>query len=214
MSFIHDPAYHLNSRAAGVNGVKSDGSGAVRSEPGLQVAISPSDDPTYVLPFSHAGTVAADVFSLVSAAGKVLRIRRIVLVNPGSETTAGLASLELGTATAIGSGGATPTPVPYDASARAGGVTGGPDVAFTGVAHTGDTTQAAGYIARPGPLITVAVPAVAGGFTPIELFNGDASRGGKTLTVAQSLLVVLRCSAIGAGATGLQGFVEFTFNNA
>lgn len=179
-----------------------------------------TDMPTYVLNFNVAATVAMDIFSMQlgqAFANRALRLRRIVIVNPGSATAAILVDLVLGLANgAWGSGGAAGTPQPVDRAPRAAGCTGGPEAALVGMAHTGDTTQTAGFTAVYSPLVTLSVPAAAAGFTPLVIYDASDPRC-KPLTTyggGNASIVVLQVPAIGAGAAGLRGYVEFTADNA
>lgn len=205
-------------KTVGVGNVGSRGLGSnlFRGKP-LYIQHEPTDHASYVLSFSVAATAALDVFSLYAAAStsfKVVRLRRIVLVNPGSATAATVVDLQLGTAGTIGSGGAATAPTFVDRDGRQLGTTGGPDAAVPlGTYRTGDTTQATGYLAAYNPLVSVSVPTTAAGFTPQTIYDARDPQF-KPLTVGQSNLIVLRCPAIGAGATGLRGYAEFTVDDA
>jgi hypothetical protein len=169
--------------------------------------------PSYVVSFNVAATAAMDVLSVQpGSSGKVVRLRRIVLVNPGNATGAIVVDLSLGTATAFGSGGAVATAAIVDSAARPAGVTGGPDVMAT-ASRAGDTSQAAGFSAVYSPLVSVAVPTVAAGFTPLTIYD-SRDPGFKPLTVSGTGLIVLRTPSVGAGATGLRGYAEFTVDDA
>jgi hypothetical protein len=198
--------------------VRSDGSTAARKEEALPVIHTACDCPTYTLSFSVAATAALDIFSLVAGTNKVLRVRKIVLVNPGAATGAIIVDLQLGTAAAVGSAGAAGTPQPVDPVARVAGVSGGPDGAFSGIsgaaARTGDTTQAGSFVATHAPLCSVSVPAAAAGFTPLTIYD-SLDPTAKGLTVAGATQpAVLRTPSVGAGATGLRGYVLFTVDDA
>lgn len=220
---IADPRADINGQYAGVNSVRSDGSTASSAiqQPPLLVAPGDSDLATYVLPFNVAPVAAMDVFSICSTGSRILRVRRIVLVNPGSATAAAVVDLQLAVAPGgtFGSGGSTPTPQSLDQTLRVAGVTGGPDGAPSGgTFHVGDTTQATGIVQVYDPLVTVSVPAAAGGFTPLAIYDERRSPG-KTLTGGRNNtgvnnIVVLRIPAVGAGATGFRGYVEFTISPA
>lgn len=175
---------------------------------------------TYSLPFSVAATAALDVFSLQAPANKVLRIRRIVLVNPGTATAAALVDAALGVATAVGSGGAAGTPQPLDQGGpRSGGTgtpafKGGATPAFSGVARVGDTVQAAGFVATHNPVDTISVPAAAGaGPAVMQVYPLTDDPTMETVSVYGSLVAVLRIPAVGAGAANLRGYVEFTVSD-
>lgn len=207
-------ATSADDRYAGVNLVRSDGTVAARHEAGLLTSPHHSDAPSFVASFSVAATAALDILTLQAPANKVLRLRRLVVVNPGSATAAIIVDLQLGTATAVGSGGAVVTPVAEDASARPAGVTGGPDAVPAGlVVRQGDTTQAAGFVAQYNPIDVLSVPAAAGATGPFTIY-GVADGICKPPTVANGGVLVFRTPAIGVGATGLRGFAEFTVDDA
>lgn len=202
-----------NDRYAGVNTVRSDGRTAARHEAALQMAPHHSDTPSYVVAFNVAATVAMDILTLSAPANKVLRLRRVVIVNPGSATAAILVDLALGIATAVGSGGAAATANLLDGDARVVGVTGGPDAAFTGTCRSGDTVQATGFVGLYSPLDTLSVPAAAGATGPFTVYTIPDGVC-KPLTVASAQFIVLRTPAVGAGAANLRGYAEFTVDDA
>lgn|SRR5574341_47495 len=216
---IADPRADLNDRYAGVSSVKNNGTVGLRKEAGVLMAGAYPDNPTYVLPFNVAATVAMDIVSLAPSLSKLVRLKRIVIVNPGSATAAALVDLALGVATAFGSGGAAPNPAALDGAnaPRVGGVTGGPDTQnATGTYHTGDTTQATGFITGYySPLVTLSVPAAAAAFTPLTVYDArDPLAKPLTVSTPSGGVIVLRTPAVGAGATGLRGYVEFTLDDA
>lgn len=218
-TFIGDPgigrvnATSADDRYAGVNKVRSDGTVAARHEAGLQMVQGAVDTPTYVVNFNVAATAALDILTLGAPANKVLRLKRIAVENPGSATAAIIVDLQLGIATAAGSGGAAATPQSLDQMPRVAGVTGGPDPAFAGTARTGDTTQAAGFVAVYNPLQVVSVPAAAGAANPGIIYT-PPDLAAKSLTAANGNVIVFRTPAIGAGATGFRGWAEFTVDDA
>lgn len=212
---IADPLFPSNDRQVGVNTVKSDGRQAARHDASLHTVEGEPDAVSRVVNFSVNATAALDIVTIGPSivANKVLRLRRIVLVNPGSATAAIVVDLQLGTASSVGSGGSAVSAQPLDQGNRALGVTGGPD----GTAlecRIGDTTQATGFVAVYSPLVSVSVPAAAGGFTPQVIYDARDPRC-KPLTVASGqVAVVLRTPAIGAGATALRGYAEYTVDDA
>lgn len=208
-------------RPAGTGKVASNGAVAALREAGLLVAPANTDIPSYVVNFNVAPVAAMDIITVFFSAvtPKVLRLRRIVLVNPGNATAAATVDLTLGTATALGSGGGTATARPVDAATRPAGVTGGPDAAAASLpvtVQTGDTTQATGFVALYAPLASVTVPATAGGFSPLPIYDARDPRF-KAITYAGTAgtpFPVLRIAAVGAGATGFRGYAEFTVDDA
>lgn len=177
------------------------------------------DIPSYVLSFNVAPVAAMDILEAYVAGGisKVVRLRRVVLVNPGNATAAATVDVTLGLATGSGSGGTAPAMVAVDQSSRSSGVTGGPDASVAGVVvtHLGDTTQATGFTAVYSPLATVSIPATAGGFTPLTIYDArDPPFKGMTVSVGGQVIIVLRIAAVGAGATGFRGYAEFTVTDA
>lgn len=187
---------------------------------GLIVQQGYTDSPTYVVSFNVAATVAMDIFSVQLGAAftnRATRLRRIVLVNPGAATAAALVDLVLGTANGIGSGGTVPNALAVDRATRAAGCTGGPDPAtIVSAVHVGDTTQAAGVTALYSPLVTVSVPAAAGGFNPLVIYDASDPRVKPVTSYGggNGSVIVLQTPAVGAGAAGLRGYVEFTVENA
>lgn len=194
----------------------SNGLNAAFRPPGILAAPDTPDKPSYVFNFSIAATANIDIFTL-GAAGpdKIIRLRRIVLVNPGSATAAAIVDASLNFASSVGSGGAAATVQSVDQSLRLGGQFGGPDAAYPGTARTGDTTQAGGIVTLYSPLASISVPAAAGAFAAIDLYN--ARDWFKPVTVGGGggpSLINFRIPSVGAGATALRGFVEFTMETA
>lgn len=212
---IADPRHDQNDRYAGVSKVQSSGVVAAARDGGARVVGDHQDIPSYVVSFIVAPTVAMDVVDLFLSTGKILRLRRIVLVNPGSATTPATIDIQLGTVgSAAGSGGAAATVLAVDASARVTGVAGGPDSTVGIVARTGDTTQAAGFVAVYGPVATVTVPGTAAAFTPLTIYDARDERF-KALTISSNTNgISLRTPAVGAGAAGFRGYAEFTVDDA
>lgn len=207
-----------DDRYAGVSSVRSDGRFTQRREGAVYVAGMHSDIASYVVGFNVAATVAMDIISLTSGSSlKILRLRRIVLVNPGSATAAALVDLQLGFAGALGSGGAVPTARPNDPHSRQTGVTGGPDpgAGTSATVHTGDTTQAVSFVAGGyDPLVTVSVPAAAAGFTPQVIYDARDNLYKPMTAINTGGSIVLRTPAVGPGAANLRGYVEFTCDDA
>ena len=223
---ITSPNFLSDQRTTGVNTVKNAGTnGSVRNA-AVYTAQEPTDHPSFVLSFNVSAVNATDIFSLPYQTNHVVRLRRIVLVNPGSATAATTVDLQLGVAQTSGSGGAScsSSTAPADNTAntsngnRAGGVTGGPDpqagsAGWTGSCRIGDTTQATSFLAIYNTLVTVSVPSTAGGFTPIVIYDARDPQF-KPITTSGSVFINLRTPAIGAGATGLRGYAEFTVDDA
>jgi hypothetical protein len=162
-----------------------------------------------------------DVLLLAAPTGKVLRLRRIVIVNPGSATSAIVVDLQLAASNSAGSGGTDigANVKAVDPAGRPAGVTGGPDAAFNSMsaylARSGDTTQATVTSLLYSPLASISVPTVAGGFTPLTVYDAR-DLAFKPVTVVRPDLpsVVLRIPSVGAGATGFRGYAEFTVDDA
>lgn len=181
---------------------------------GFIVGPANTDIPSYVVNFNVAPTVAMDVVTIQPTG--VGRLRRIVLVNPGSATAAAVVDLSLGVAGGVGTGGTPGTAQIVDQAARLTGVTGGPDPSKASV-RTGDTGLAGGFIAIYSPLATVSVPATAGGFSPLTVYDARDPRFKALTAFGQSgiaLTFVLRIPAVGAGAANFRGYVEFTVTDA
>jgi hypothetical protein len=165
---------------------------------------------SYAVSFSVAATAALDIVSLLAPWGKSLRLRRVVLVNPGTATAAAVVDWQLGIATAIGSSGAAATPQPLDAGVSSLLPLQGSTPAFDGTARTGDTTQATGFTATHNPLVSVSVPTTASGGVPQVVYEQTVDQLLEALTVRAGNVIVLRTASAGAGATGMRGYAEFT----
>ena len=195
----------------GVSTVRNTNVGTSKKDAGMFVTPQPSNSPSYVVPFSVVATAALDILTIGPLASGMIRLRRIVLVNPGSATGAIVVDLVLGIATSVGSGGAAATVAVLDGVSHPTGYLGGPDAGSS--ARTGDTTQATGFVNMYNPLISVSVPATAGGFTPQTIYDARDPLM-KCVMAVPSWMIVLRTPIVGPGATGLRGYAEFTVDPA
>lgn len=209
-------------RYAGVNSVRSDGVNVLRWEAALKVAQYATDTPTYVVSFNVAAPAGMDVFEIapspIALGAAVVRLQRIVLVNPGSATAAAVVDLQLGYSGAFGSGGAAViarSVDPVSVGARAAGVTGGPDSDIPAQnVRVGDTVLSTPFTALYNPLVSVSVPAAAAGFTPQVIYSAANALTKPLIVSGGGAAIVLRIPAVGAGATGFRGYFEFTHEPA
>ena len=167
--------------------------------------------PIYVIPWSAlTPTVAMDIASaLAPATGqfKVMRPRRLVITNPGSQTGAALVTLQLGYAgAALGSGGTGISNLrPLDGA--------GSDPDFVagagGSARVGDTTPAAGFVELYK--FGIWVPAAGGAVQPIIIPFGEGKAKAPSFSQAFAAAKAMVLKHPGAaGAAGFSGFLEFT----
>jgi len=177
--------------------------GGVNTKGGALVTIQNSDKITCVQGFNLNPTAAMDLFGLMSATtGRLGRLRRIVITNPGQQTTAGLVTLQLMLASSLGSGGSTPS------SRSMGYADGNPGQFFT--CHIGDTTPASNPSTPNFHPLTLWVPAAAGPYVPWEIdFGGNGQWQAPGVGTSPGTGVVLRHPG-SAGAANFCGFVEWT----
>lgn len=168
--------------------------------------------PTYQIPFtSLAPTAAMDLVSVLFPATasvaqwSIIRLRRVVISNPGAQTGAALVTLQVGYAgNALGSGGTNVANVrPLDQRG------GDPDLVATATAvvHTGDSTGAAGFV-QVGSIPIWVPAAVAVAAPAIHDFGGPPLMT-KAVTVPPTVALVLRHPGV-AGASALSGYVVIT----
>lgn len=173
---------------------------AARPPSAVEIANAGSVKRTYSIAFSVAPTAAMDIVSVQPPAGTMVRVRRIVITNPGAQTSAGLVTLTVGYAAAAGTGGTAATAQSY-------GVGDG-DAAAGSTMRAGDTTG----LATANRLHSwhVWVPGTAADAQPIVL-DYDGLRKPPTIngsTASADVFVIRHPGA--AGAAGFSGFVEFT----
>ncbi len=195
VEWTDDPADHIEP-----------GPSAPSLKGGLSVATANSDRPTYVANFNLAP--GAGVMDLVTLrmGGKLARLRRIGIMNPGFQTTAGLVVLQLALGDgSMGTGGTALTCRSLEAS----------DANANAQAYVGNQTTTAGLLSNPNyHAIPVWVPAAAGAFQPIVLdFGGQggvakAPTAGALAPGGNNTLVLRHPGA--AGSTGFAGFMEWT----
>lgn len=112
--------------------------------------------PTYMIPVSgQANTGASHAIAVESGAAKTTRVHRVIIFQPGLQTTAGLRVLQLLRTTAAGSSGAV-TPQKLDPT----------DPAFTGIARAKPTPGTEGAVLLEIPIF---VPTAVAAFTPISV---------------------------------------------
>lgn len=171
------------------------------------------NSPTYQIPFSGlAATVAMDLVSLLpptNANYDTIRLRRVVISNPGAQTGAALVTLQVGYAgAALGSGGTNV------ANVRALDQTGGdPDLVagVLGIVHTGDSTPAASFVQLAS--IPIWVPAAVAVATPAVFDFGGPPLMMKCPTVAGAVALALKHPGA-AGASALSGYIVVTADPA
>ena len=202
----------LCGNVAGLGGVYSHSATGNRKDPGQYSVAAPADVASYVVSFNVSVVAALDIFAIGTPDSMVTRLRRIVLVNPGIATGSTTLDLVLGIASGTGSGGSAATVAILDGVAHPAGVFGGPDSG--GTARTGDTSQAGGFTAMYNPLVTVSIPATAGGFTPQVLYDAMDPLMKCVMTMPRWWIILRAPSSIGAGASGFRGYAEFTIDVA
>lgn len=159
------------------------------------------DKQTYVISFGPiAATVATDLFAIEAGPFMVTRIRRVVIMNPGVQTTSAAVNMLLLRTTTAGTGGVV-TPAVLDPA----------DFPFTGIARVAPT--ALGTAGATLYNFDEVVPAtIAGAGVGFEVwdFGGD-SQLHKCPTIAPGITNGIAFRHPGAaGAAGLYGYVEFT----
>lgn len=176
-----------------------NGKQAIISDLPKHVALYPSDRPTYRVGFSVNPTAAMDVFAIEAGAGLAVRIQRIVITNPGMQTTAALDALVLNRTKAAGTG-STVIPAKLDPT----------DAAFSGVVRSGNTGANLGTVDSAINNYPLWVPAAVGAFVALPLETGEQAHGCKQLTIAPGTAngIALRHPGA-AGASGFAGFVDF-----
>jgi hypothetical protein len=144
-----------------VSAVAKSGSSAnlqdVNSRLAALVASADTDAPTFTASVSgQANTASSDSIAIESGATKIVRIRRIIIMHPGSQTTAGLRVLQLLRTTTAGTAGVI-VPAPADTG----------DTAFSGIVRAKPTgLGTAGTVLLNIPVF---VPTALAAFTPIIL---------------------------------------------
>lgn len=168
--------------------------------------------PTYQIPFSSlAATTAMDLASIFlpdafSTDRKVIRVRRVVISNPGAQTSAGLVNLQLGYANPrLGTGGTNITALP--STDRRGA---DPDLVVDSgaTAHAGDATTTAPSFVQLG-VIPVWVPGAVGSASPPPFDFGGPLNAWKCPTIPEGKALVLRHPG-STGASAMSGYIEIT----
>jgi hypothetical protein len=162
-----------------------------------------SDRSTWGNSFNVAPTSAMALFS-VEAGGRAIRLRRIVITNPGQQTTAGLIELTLATRATAGTGGTTSAAQAYDRTE--------PTTSRSPVDRIGGTPGSGGVT-----LVKLAlyVPTATAAFTPLVI---DFGQGGQKcpqaaiLATGEDFLGLEHPGA--AGAANFCGYYEYTEEGA
>lgn len=167
---------------------------------GNPVYLTEANKYTYSISFQVAPTAAMDVFSIYPGTGRVIRLRRLVIDNPGAQTTAALVTVQLGFASGVqGTGGAAVSP-------RVLGIADS-DPASGVVARSGDTTVSASFTQVID--LHVWVPAAAAATLPIAYdFDGAAWKGFGTSSLQGPGMVLRHPGA--AGGANFSGHAIFT----
>lgn len=168
--------------------------------------------PTYQIPFSAlAATTAMDLASIFlpdafSTDRKVIRLRRVVISNPGAQTSADLVNLQIGFANPqLGTGGSNITAL--RSTDRLG--TDLDLVADLGAtARTGDATTTAPGFTQLG-VVPVWVPAAVGPATSPPFDLGGPLNMWKCPTIPEGKALVLRHPG-STGASAMSGYLEIT----
>jgi hypothetical protein len=131
----------------------------------LAIISENSNKATYCASVSgQANTAASDSIVIESGTTKIVRIRKILILNPGTQTTAGFRVLQLLRTTTAGSAGAI-TPIPFDAS----------DAAFSGIVRAKPTSLGTAGVVLMN--IPVWVPAAGASFAPMIIdFDNDPEK--------------------------------------
>lgn len=180
----------------GTTGLLAD----VNSRKALLSAAEDVTTPSYLASVSgQANTTSSDVIAIESGPTLVTRIRRIVILQPGTQTTAGLRLIQLVRTTTAGVAG---TIVPPVMDPQAG------DAPFSGTVRAKPTTQGAGGVVLL--TIPVFVPAALAAFAPL-IVDMDAVGLAKSVTIPVGTAngVALRDPGA-AGGANLAAFVVFT----
>lgn len=196
--------FGIQVTSAGVGLVQlSDGTntGKVSTKNAQFVAHQNSDKATYTVSFNVSPTASTDLFAIESGASKIVRIRRIVITNPGAQTAAGLRSLQLMRTTAAGVGSAV-TPAPDDTT----------DAAYSGLARSGNTGANLGTAGTVLRTIPIFVPAALAAATPFIIdFGADGTQATKCPTgIAGAANGISLRDPGAAGGVTICGYVEFT----
>ena len=157
-------------------------------------------NPTFAYSAQAVAAVAASypVVCIEAGPAKNFRLKRVVIWNPGAQTTPGFVTFSLVRTTAAGSG-TTAVPAPFDTA----------DTAFSGILRIpGQTAGTAGTVVYQFALW---VPGAAAAASPFVIDFSDFTTQ-KDLVVLSGITngVFLRCDTGGAGMAGLSFSVEFT----
>lgn len=175
----------------------SYGADSVNGNKALLVASHNSDKATYAVNFNRDATAAMDLCAIESGTTKIVRIRKIVITNPGIQGTAGLRTLSLIRTTTAGANN-TVTPPKLDSG----------DGAYSGIAASGRTGGDLGTAGTTILSIPVYVPTALAAFSPIVIEFGDDAKAPTSIAgIANGLS--LRDSGA-ASAEKMCGFVIFT----
>jgi hypothetical protein len=138
------------------------------------------------------------VMNFEAGTTKTVRLRRLIISNPGFGTAAAGLTFELIRTTAASSAGTAATPAPHDTTSAA----------YSGVARINGATITAGTQITT---FTIVQPATAiAAFTPVVFeFYGQMSQ---SITIAAGVAngLALRCINGNAGATGFCASMELT----
>lgn len=138
------------------------------------------------------------VMNFEAGATKTVRLRRLIISNPGSGTALAGLTFELIRTSAASSGGTVKTPAPHDTTAAA----------FSGIARTDGSTITAGTQITT---FTIVEPAtVVGSFSPVVFeFYGQMSQA---IVVPAGITngLALRCINGNTGAAGFCASMELT----
>lgn len=195
---IADPKHNANGRYAGV----SAPSDPVVGPGGALVNIHNSDKPTYTVAFNLNPAAVMNLLIVESGPTKKVRLRRLVISNPGLQTAAGIVSLQLLRTTTAGSTGVV-TPTVLDPS----------DSAFSGIVRRQGTSGTDGAVIYEN--IPVFVPAAVGAAAPLVIEFGGSDGVFKDVCGIPGATNGLCLRHPGAaGAVGFMGWLEFTEEDA
>ena len=176
------------------------------SAPVYQI-VAPSDRPSYVVNFgATAPTAATDLFAIEAGTTGIVRLQRIVIYNPGGQTTPGLVTLTLVRTKTAGSGGVV-TPEVVDPIDTTTGLAGGTPN-FSGIVRAGNTTLGTQDASIAGDF-SLWIPGATAAFNPLVLEMGGQGQVYKQPTARPGFGIAFRHPGA-TGATTWYGYAVWT----
>lgn len=182
---VGDPVMISGSDGANARTLKTDNTGAL--------TVGNSAKATYVGSIAGISNAGGPLISIEAGAAKTVRLRKVVIVNPGKQTTAGLRALRLSRTTTAGTVGAI-TPSPMQTT----------DAPFSGAVRVQNSgTEGAWMLSFP-----VFVPAAVGAFEPLVIDFDDVNKAPTIEPGTANGIVLMDPGA--AGASDFAAYVVFT----